>query len=986
MGSTTGLFGRASLVAPSEFRSLASLATQSGTPVSCAGNAPLDMGNPESAWFIEKGAVDLFLVERKDGVDQMAPQHLLRADSRRLLPGVAAQEGKTNFSLIAKGLPGTILRHLPAESLSMVPSEELAGHVDAWIMDISTRLYRDAGWRPRPDSPVEPGKTFPEVGGTLSSRRGVTWISPLSSGTGLFLGLIDPAEGDLQGGAAAGAIPLTSATWLTLMGKTRISTRSSEDLAEGGLLLHALANFHVTAFSLERLNRSLAVADQANLERDRVTNRRGDEESARRRLFNLYNLPDSRDAGASGVALLDALKIVGEHEGIEVKWFAKPGVAESVPVLEDILDASGVRGRQVRLVWDERWWVRDSGAMLAFREGGGQPVALLPGMLGHYREVDPISRRSIRITAERAKGLQPDAWVFYQPLTSDPVRLRDLYRLVRKGLLADFLRFATAGLLGSLILLLPAVVVGFVADEVIPTGEISLLYLAAAALAAFALIGAFLHILQGMALMRLEGRGASRVEAAFWERLLRLPLSFLRRYPAGNLAMRGMTFQDLRDAVRSVIANAVLSIVFLLPAFLLIFYYDPALGSVTAAFGLLSLVVTIALGLQQISPRGRALRAVHRMAGQMFQFVNGISKFRVDDAEGTAFAVLARDYREQKRAESELGVLEDHLRAFGAALPLLAGAVLFLMLALPGREDIEIGDFLVIYLVFIVFQAAVARLGSSFGAVAAIMPAFEQIQPFLAETPETGSEGELVESLGGEVVFEHITFRYDSDGPLILDDVTIRATPSEFVAIAGESGAGKSTIFRIALGLDQPSSGAVYYDGRDLRHLNIKQVRRKIGAVPQEVQLHPEDIWDNIVGNQDDVAVEDVWAAARTASVDRDILAMPMGMLTCVGGAGLTSGGESQRIMIAHALINTPRVMLLDEATNWLDNDNQAKIMDNLASLRSTRIVIAHRLSTLRQADRIYVMQSGKVVEVGTFEELVEAGEVFRELVRRQIA
>ncbi len=973
-------------MASSEFNSLANLATQSGTPVSCAGNSPLDMGDSKSVWFIEKGAVDLFLVERQDDVDQAAPQHLLRADSGRLLPGVAPQEGKTTFSLIAKGLPGTILRHLSTDSLSVVPSAELAEHVDAWIDDISAELSRDAGQRPRSDSPVEPGKTFPEVGGTLSSRRGVTWMSQLPSGAGLFLGLIDPAEGNSEDGTAADTVPLTPATWLTLIGKTRISTRFSEDLAEEGLLLPAMANFHVMAFSLERLNRSLAAADQANLERDRIMNRRGDEENARRRLFNLYDLPDVKDTDVDDVALLEALKIIGEHEGIDFKWPAKSGVAESAPALGDILDASGVRRRQVRLAWDERWWIGDSGAMLAFRADSDQPVALLPGVFSHYREIDPAGRRSARVTAERAKSLQPDAWVFYQPLTSGPVRLGDLYRLVRKGLIADFLRFATAGLLGGLVLLLPAVVVGFVVDEVIPTGEVSLLYLATAALAAFALVGALLHILQGMALMRLEGRGASRVEAAFWDRLLRLPLSFLRRYPAGNLAMRGMTFQALRDAVRSVIANAVLSIVFLLPAFLLIFYYDAALGGVTVAFGLLSLTVTVVLGLQQISPRGRVLRAIHHMAGQLFQFVNGIAKLRVDDAEGTAFAVLARGYREQKRAESELGALEDHLQAFGAALPLLAGAVLFLMVTLPGREQVEIGDFLVIYLVFIVFQAAVARLGTSFGAVAAIMPAFDQIQPFLAETPETSAEGDLVESLGGEVVFDHITFRYDPNGPLILDDVTIRANPGEFVAIAGESGAGKSTIFRIALGLDRPTSGAVYYDGRDLRHLNVKQVRQKIGAVPQEVQLHPEDVWDNIVGNQDDAAAEDVWVAARAASVNHDISVMPMGMLTCVGGSGLTSGGESQRIMIAHALINSPRVMLLDEATNWLDNDNQANVMDNLASLRSTRIVIAHRLSTLRQADRIYVMESGKVIEVGTFEDLMETGMVFRKLVRRQVA
>ena len=185
----------------------------------------------------------------------------------------------------------------------------------------------------------------------------------------------------------------------------------------------------------------------------------------------------------------------------------------------------------------------------------------------------------------------------------------------------------------------------------------------------------------------------------------------------------------------------------------------------------------------------------------------------------------------------------------------------------------------------------------------------------------------------------------------------------------------------------EPSGGAVYYDGRDLRHLNIKQVRRRIGAVPQAVQLHPEDVWDNIVGDHDGATEEDAWQAARLAAVDREIAAMPMGMMTYVGGGtSVTSGGESQRIMIAHALLRDSSILLLDEATNWLDNDSQAKVMQNLARLTSTRIVIAHRLSTLRHADRIYVMQAGKVVQEGSFDELAESQGIFQDLVRRQMA
>lgn len=963
--------------------SLARLAVESGVPVPCAGNLPLEMSDPQCVWFIDKGAVDLFLVEHRDGVEQSAPQHLLRADCGRLLPGVEPQAGNTTLSLIAKGLPGTVLRRLPVTSLTVVRNEELAEHVDAWLMDVTPMLSRDVLPRPRPDVLVEPGQGRAGRPGTLSAQRRVVWVSELPPSAGLFMSLIDPAESKE---ATVSAIPLTPASWLTLTDEVTFSARSSETLAEERLLLPALAHFHAVAFSLERLNRRLAVVDQANLERARATNRVGDEEGARHRLFNLYGLLDSRADNGSDSALFEALRIIGRHERIDFKWPSKTDTSDAATTLSDVLDASGVRGRRVRLAQEDRWWIGNNGAMLTFRSDDNQPVALLPGVLGRYQEVDPFGRKT-RITAERAKSLWDKAWVFYEPLPSSGVGLLDLFRLAKKGGAIDFARFVLTGLLGGLVMLLPAMVVGFILDEVIPTGATSLLYAGTAAMMAFALIGALLHVLRGTALMRLEGRATSRVEAAFWDRLIRLPLNCLHRYSAGDIAIRGMTFQHLRDTMQGSVANAVLSMVFLSPAFVLIYFYDPMLGGITATFGLLSLIVTVILGLGQISPQGRVIRAIHHLAGRLFQLVNGISALRVESAEGSAFAVWARDYREEKHAELQRGTFETHLQAFSRALPLLAGAVLILAATLPGRETITVGDFFVVYVLFMLFLAGVTRLSASFSAVTAIIPALEQIRPFLNERPETNIDGEPVKTLGGEIVFDHVSFQYDPDGPLILDGVSIHARPGEFVAIVGESGCGKTTLFRLALGLEQPSTGSVYYDGRDLKHLNVKQVRRQIGAVPQKVQLHPQDLWDNIVGEHEEATVEDAWRAAKLAVVDREIAAMPMQMLTPVGtSASVTSGGESQRITIAHALMRNPRILLLDEATNWLDNDSQSRIMANLMKLTSTRIVIAHRLSTLRQADRIYVLRSGKVVQEGSYAKLAATEGVFQDLVKRQMA
>ena len=973
-----------------ESRSLADFAVASGAPVPCAGNLPLDMGDPRFVWFVEKGAADVFLVERRNGTEQSAPQHLTRTAAGRLLPGVAPQAGETTLGLMAKGLPGTVLRRLPADGLAVVRHEDLAASVDAWIADVSAALSRDVMYRPPPDAFLETGQPPPAAGSTFSVRRGVAWAraSASSPGAGLFMGLIDIGADGPDDGDAPKAIPLTSDSWLTLTPPHRLAAvLSSETMAGEGLLLPALANLHEVAFSLERLNRSLATVDEANLERARAASRRTDEEDARRRLFNLYGLPEHEDDGGHGSALRDVLRVIGRHEGIDFQWPARADAPEFVPTLVDVLDVSGVRGRQVRLSGEDRWWVGDSGSMLAFRADDGRPVALLPGVLGHYRIVDSAAGRAMRVTSRRAETLKADAWLFYRPLKSAAVRPRDLFRVAGQGLGAGFARLATVGLLGGLIALLPVMALGFVANRVIPDGESGLLYSVAAALAAFAAVWALMRILQGMALMRLEGRVASRIEAAFWDRLLRLPSGFLQRYPAGDRAMRGMTFQRVREAVQGVVANDVLSFVFMLPALLLIFFYDSLLGSVAVAFGLLALLATLALGLRQIRPYARAAGASRRLTGLLFQIINGISKLRIEGAEGSAFAAWARDYGEQQRAELELGSWEAHLRAFVAALPLLAGAVLLAAVALRGPEALPVGDFLVIYTAFMLFVAGLVRLGTSFGAIVSIAPEFAQIRPFLDETPESSVGGESVEHLSGDIAFDRVTFRYDPDGPLILDGVSIHARAGELIAIAGESGSGKSTLFRIALGLNEPVTGAVYYDGRDLRQLNAKQVRRKIGVVPQEVRLHPQDLWDNIAGGQHDTTAETVWQSARTSTIDKEISAMPMKMLTAVGDSGsVISGGESQRILIAQALMRNPRILLLDEATNWLDNESQSRVMHNLAQLPSTRIVIAHRLSTLRQVDRIYVMQAGRIVQEGTYAELAGTDGVFRDLVRRQEA
>jgi len=963
---------------------LAELASSLGEPFDGAANRPVRLDDPDVVWFVERGAIDVFVAENRIGEAASSHKHLLRAAEGRLVFGVDGTAGNIPLDLIAKGLPGSRLRRVRLESLTRNGAGDmLADQIDAWLTEVSAAVVRDIEPHPRPDLLLAAGEELNvESECVVSTRGGVVW----AAGDGAaFLGTEEPAENGLR------MIPLTRESWLTLPQPARVTGASSRSLGEKGQLLAALGEFHDLALRAEQLNRRLLLADELNRQTSSAAWRRQDEEGSRRRLFDVLGAGGTAAAG-SGSALAAALERIGRYEGIA---FRAPRSSHAAggrePSLQDILAASGVRGRRVKLSPEERWWRGDSGAMLGFRRVDGRPVALLPSFAGRYRVVDTVSGRSERVGPERARALGPDAWFFYRPLPGDrPAANGDLLRLAGKNMAGDFARFAAAGLLAGVLALAPALMVGVLADRVLPAAAGDTLIQLTIGLIGVAVLGASLQMLQGTSLMRLEGRAAARIGAAIWDRLLGLRLEFFRMSTAGELMIRLMAFQTLRDEISGVVANALLSVIFLMPTFILIFLYDAALGWLSLGIGFFSLALTLVLGLLQIAPQRRRYVAARRFAGQLVQFIAAIGKLRLTGAEGTAFAACARRYRTQKQAELHIGRLSAHLVAFSTAMPALAGAALFGLVFLQTPGETAIGDFLAVYAASMIFYMSIVRLGQSFEAIAATVPGLEQARPILAATPEPLPGEEVSQDLYGEVRFDHVSFRYFENGALILDDVSIHARAGEFVAIVGRSGAGKSTLVRLALGLEEPSAGGVYYDGRDLVHLNRRMVRRQIGVVVQDGVLRPGTVLDNITADTagHDLSVDDAWRAAHLAAVDGDIAAMPMGMLTFVGDNSrmFFSGGQDQRIRIAAALARNPRIVFLDEATSWLDGPTQAEVMSGIERITATRIVIAHRLSTIRKADRIYVLDAGRVVQQGGFDELYEAEGAFRDLMRRQVA
>jgi ABC-type bacteriocin/lantibiotic exporter with double-glycine peptidase domain len=377
-----------------------------------------------------------------------------------------------------------------------------------------------------------------------------------------------------------------------------------------------------------------------------------------------------------------------------------------------------------------------------------------------------------------------------------------------------------------------------------------------------------------------------------------------------------------------------------------------------------------------------------KISGLTLDLMSGIAKLRMSGTEPQAFARWAEEFTKQKAISNRAARVSIAMTIFSGIFPSATGIAIFYF----GWGMMKSGGGLTPG-GFVAFNAAFGQfLGSSLGlamtaiSVIGIIPAFERAKPILKAIPEAQGASLDPGRLEGAIECSRILFRYKSDLPLVLNDVSVQIKPGQFVAFVGHSGSGKSTLFRLLLGFETPESGSIYFDGMDLADIDPQALRRQMGVVMQNGRVFDGDIFTNIVGASP-LTLDDAWAAARGAGFDKDIEAMPMGMNTVIseGGGGL-SGGQRQRLMIARAIVHRPRILLFDEATSALDNQTQLIVSRSLEALNATRIVIAHRLSTIINADQIYVFDQGRITQHGTYQELSGQEGLFRDLTQRQIA
>ncbi|MDQ0809291.1 NHLM bacteriocin system ABC transporter ATP-binding protein [Streptomyces sp. B3I7] len=921
-----------------------------------ADGSRLDLDGPQVLWLVTSGALDLYAV---DAAAQGHWHHLGRLEPGALLLGPVAGPRHT---LVARPVRECAVRRIALRELYQ------QAETATWSYD----AYGNPQYVPPATSPLEHALAL-GVGRGLS----VLFQAPMAGEAAatpadddVFWMQVPPgsvAYGSLYGAEAAADLLMDPGLWQGLVDQQyRLLTtldRWIEELERG--------HENRTAAGIRAGEAARAQADRTLLASLGPTT-------------GATGAAGRRATAADTDATYAVCALVAEAAGLALTDPARGGAgSERLDPVERIALASRVRTRTVRLAG--RWWREDIGPLVGRRALSGAPVALL-WRRGGYVAVHPATGRETPVEKVNAVEFEPGAVMFYRPLPERRLSLPRLARFVLRGSRRDLGRLLLSTVVTLTIGALVPVATGKVLGSFVPRAREDLIGRMCLAVIVAGVVSAAFTLLQNMTLLRLEGRIEATLQPAVWDRLLRLPTAFFAERSTGELASAAMGVSAIRRLLAGIAPVLVQSVTVGAMNFGLLLWYSVPLA--LAALGMLVVIaaVFLGLGLWQVRWQRRLNVLTNKLNNQAYQTLRGLPKLRVAAAENYAYAAWARQFARSRELQRGVGGIKNLNTVLGAVYLPLCSLLMFMLLAGPACGSLSAAAFLTFSTAVTMVLTSVTQLTGAFVSAVAALPLLEEIRPVLDTPPEVRSGSTPPGELSGALEARRLSFRYGDDGPLVLDDVSFAVRPGEFVAVVGPSGCGKSTLLRLLIGFDRPVSGSVLYDGQDLSALDRSAVRRQCGVVLQHAQPMTGSILDVIRGTEP-CTPEEAMAAAELAGLGEDIRRMPMGLHTIVQGSGSLSGGQRQRLMIAQALLRRPRVLFLDEATSALDNATQRTVIESTRALNATRVVIAHRLSTVLDADRVVVMEDGKVVQEGPPGELLsqENGRL-RELVRRQLA
>ena len=947
------------------------------TSIALSGAHGLHLKRGEVVW-VEKGSM-LAFVEQSDG--RRLPFATLTTGT--LAAGCAATpDGRRLF---LTGVPGTQVRtSAVAEVLATGGTSDLEG----WISAVSDAARGDT-WVERVIAPSgHPLRLAP-------GEHVVATTQPVSPEDRSVLGWLRVVSGEARWcgwsqatiGARDGTVPITRGAWLTSGLRTRIAASTAPPADDVDAWIDALDLIgHVGIAAIGQR--------QASAEYSRVARLAAESDAAAQEMSAGVVALSGAFAQASSTTAappteLAAVWWAAQELGLDADDAALQRAellcARGVAPMRAVAQVCGARIRTVRL--PSHWW-RQEGPPLVGRHDQLGPVSL-HWHRGRWLMAWPESREGerrtsadgITVDAVTAAAISAEATQLVALLESTPTSGSRLLRLATTKVWSD----AASALVMSALIAVAAFATPYILGQIAGSlADITLAHLLGL-LGALVLLEIAINLwrgARGLNLIRARTRAVGAAAMAVWDRMIRLRARWHADRPLGQRLVALSAPNLASNALPNTTVNALLDSGAVIGGLAAVATTTPAL------FFAITLVVLAQAWVGVILVRRQATQAHVRVVagakanGRLIETLRGVNTLRLFGAQARAFRRWAQTQSVLAAADVKLRQLGTLQMVFTAAWPIVG---LIVVVAVSATSGADFGQFVTAQTAAALMSMAVAAATLAAGAATTARAQFSEVNELLEAMPEQPGQGESPGTLNGAIVVTDLVFRYHPEGPRVLDGVTLQVAPGEHVAIVGQSGCGKTTLVRVLLGLEEPTSGVITFDGRDLATLDRPALRRQIGTVLQSADLLAGSIRENIDMGRN-LTTADIWAALDAAAIGADVRALPLGLeTTVIDGNSSMSGGQRQRILIARALAGEPRMLVFDEATSALDNVTQHEVVASLSQLRLTRIVVAHRLSTVRRADRIIVLGRGGVVQEGSFEELMAQPGAFQDLAMRQL-
>lgn len=683
--------------------------------------------------------------------------------------------------------------------------------------------------------------------------------------------------------------------------------------------------------------------------------------------------------------------LVCKIDGIISKDQLKALYRDRQVTVPDIAQASHFLCREVLL--DMNWQKNDCGVIITKRNYKGEEnkpekhyVTCFQKKKTYYC-FDGNTGEVQKLTDVGVENLEAKAYVIGRALPQKALERRDIFQFIKKSFKCwEIMAILVWCIVSTIISVLLPKLNQLIYDEYIPIGNTNLVYQICIVIISCMIGNIFISVVKGLLEFRVSTRVGYDFQNATYHRLFELPERFFRQHESGELAQRCQGVGEITNSVVEMIVSNSLSLLVTTIYLVQMIRFSGKLALVGLLMLLIYGILVYCLSITRQKALTKMAEEKGHASGLLYQFISGIEKVRMAGAENQ----VSLQYMDPVIKEKRLLVKSDRISSFISILfdsgSTLFSIVLYFMMA-NSNLNMTIGSFIAFNTAFGAVSGSIMGLAQAAVQYNGLKPTIQRLKPIYNEEPEKSIGKDRVTELKGNIDIEHVTFSYDQDQSPVLKNLSLNIRAGEYVALVGASGCGKSTLLKLLLGFENPDSGRISYDGKDLRSIDVRSLRKLLGVVLQNGKLISGSISDNITiastGTNDQAKL---WQTIDDVGLREDIENMPMGIHTVLNETGNSiSGGQVQRILIARAIYNNPAILFFDEATSALDNITQKIVTDSLEKRHITRIVIAHRLSTVKNCDRIILLDNGGIAEEGSYEELMMKQGMFYEMALRQL-